>query len=242
MVSVKPGGWGPHRVAPYHRCWPICFCIMPLIIGWFGPIPTYRSVVILMMDFSTVGQSQKLSVCVSNWKSAFGKEVSLELHPNKTRVVYCKDSRRTGTHENVKFDFLGYCFRPRRVVTRHRRVTTGFTPAVSCRSMTAMRQSLRKMRLQLQSSLSLDDLARLTAPKVRGWMAYYCLFRGSEFQPVAEYIDHLIVRWAMRKFKRLRGHKNRAYAWLDRVKRKSPSMFVHWCGRGDFVVGAMGAR
>lgn len=76
----------------------------------------------------------------------------------------------------------------------------------------------------------------------RGWMAYYCRFRSSEFQPFADYIDHSIVRWAMRKFKRLRGHKRRAIVWLDRLKRKSPGLFVHWCGRGDFAVGTTGVR
>ena len=166
----------------------------------------------------------------------------LELHPDKTRVVYCKDSRRTGEHEHVSFDFLGYTFRPRRIVDGRGRVRTGFTPAVSRQAMKAMRQSIRRWRLPLRSALSIDALAQLMAPRVRGWIAYFCRFRGSEFQPVAEHLDGLIVRWAMRKYKRLRGHKTRAYAWLDRVKRKRPGLFVHWSGRGAFSVGAMGAR
>ena len=101
---------------------------------------------------------------------------------------------------------------------------------------------MRRWHLSLQSGLSLDALARLMAPKVRGWIAYYCRFRGSEFQPVAEYLDRVIVRWAMRKYKRLRGHKRRAFAWLGRVKRNQPGLFVHWCGCGAFSVGTMGAR
>jgi RNA-directed DNA polymerase len=109
-------------------------------------------------------------------------------------------------------------------------------------AMKAMRQSLRQRRLFKHSELSLDELAALLASPIRGWMAYYCRFRGSEFQAVADYIDHSIVRWAMRKYKRLRGHKQRAFAWLDRIKRKSPGRFPHWCGRGDFAVGTTGAR
>lgn len=170
------------------------------------------------------------------------RDCGLEMHPEKTRVVYCKDSRRTGTHECVAFNFLGYTFRPRRVVDRRGQVRTGFTPAVSRAAMTAMRQAMRRWHLPLRSELSLGDLARLTAPRVRGWIRYYCRFRGSEFQPVAEYIDRVIVRWAMRKYKRLRGHKARAFAWLDRVKRRYPSLFVHWSTRGAFSVEAMGAR
>ena len=170
------------------------------------------------------------------------QDCGLEMHPEKTRIVYCKDSRRTKNYEHIQFDFLGYTFRPRRVVDRQGRIRTGFTPAVSRQSMTAMRQSLRHCRLQLRSELSPEQLAARLAPRVRGWMAYYCRFRGSEFQPVAEYIDRLIVRWAMRKYKRLRGHKTRAFAWLDRVKRNRPTLFSHWCGSGSFVVGTMGAR
>jgi RNA-directed DNA polymerase len=70
-------------------------------------------------------------------------EVGLEMHPDKTRVVYCKDGRRTGTYDHIQFDFLGFTFRPRRIMTRHGKVRTGFAPAVSRQAMTAMRPSLR---------------------------------------------------------------------------------------------------
>jgi RNA-directed DNA polymerase len=169
-------------------------------------------------------------------------DCGLERHPEKTRRGYCKDSKRTGTHEHLQFDFLGYTFRPRRIVDRWGRTRTGLTPAVSRQSMTAMRQSLRRWRLPLQSAVSREELAARLAPRVTGGTAYYCRFRGSEFQPVADPIDRVIVRWAMRKYKRLRGHKRRAFAWLDRVKRHRPSWFAHGWGRGTFAVGAMGAR
>ena len=170
------------------------------------------------------------------------RSCGLELHPEKTRIVYCKDSKRPASHPVVQFDFLGYTFRPRRVVGKHGEVRTGFTPAVSRSAMKSMRTALRDSGVFQRSHLDLETLARWTAPRLRGWMAYYCRFRGSEFQPLAEYVDGLIVRWAMRKHKRLRGRKTRAFAWLDRHKRRSPSLFVHWCGRGDFAVGATGAR
>jgi RNA-directed DNA polymerase len=167
----------------------------------------------------------------------------LELHPQKTRVVYCRDSRRTGRHEHVSFDFLGYTFRPRRTVGKGGRIRTGFTPAVSRSALKHMRQTIRRWRLRLRSDCSIEDLARRTAPVIRGWMQYYCRFRGSEFQPVADHIDSHLVRWAIRKYKRFRGHRKfRAYAWLDRVKREQPGLFAHWTGRGAFSVGAMGAR
>ncbi len=170
------------------------------------------------------------------------RDVGLELHPDKTRVVYCKDRDRTGTHEHVAFDFLGYTFRPRRIVTRQGKPSTTFSPAVSRQSMTAMRQSIRRRHLPLRSEWELADLARAMEPQVRGWIAYYCRFRGSEFQPVAEHLDGIIVRWAMRKYKRLRGRKSQAYVWLGRRRRDSPGLFRHWRSRGGFAAGAMGAR
>ncbi len=170
------------------------------------------------------------------------RECGLELHPGKTRVVYCKDGKRKGTYEHIQFDFLGYSFRPRRIIRYNGELGTGFTPAVSRQSLTGMRQSLRHWRLHLRSDLTLEDLARAMEPRVRGWMGYYCHFRGSEFEPVGSHIDRIIVRWAMRKYKRLRGHKVRAFNWLNRVKRQRPNLFIHWSGQGRFTVGTMGAR
>ena len=100
------------------------------------------------------------------------RDCKLELHPDKTRVVYCKDARRTGTHEHIALDFLGYTFRPRSIIGPDGRPSTGFTPAVSRSSMTAMRQSMRRRKLHLHSGWSIDDLARSVDPTVRGWMAY----------------------------------------------------------------------
>lgn len=105
-------------------------------------------------------------------------DCGLEMHPGKARIMYCKDSRKTQNYEHVHFDFLGYTFRPRRVVDRKGRIRTGFTRTVSRQSMTAMRQSLRHCGLHLRSELSHEQLAAWLAPRVRGWMAYYCRFRG----------------------------------------------------------------
>ncbi|WP_421842245.1 group II intron maturase-specific domain-containing protein [Marinobacter algicola] len=105
-----------------------------------------------------------------------------------------------------------------------------------------MRQTVRRWHLKLRSELSIGQIAKALAPRVRGWVRYYCRFRGSEFLPVADHIDRAIIRWAMRKYKRLRGMKMRAISWLDRIRRKHPNLFVHWSGRGAFSVEAMGAR
>jgi len=170
------------------------------------------------------------------------RAVGLELHPDKTRVVYCKDAHRTREYASIQFDFLGYTFRPRKAVDRHGVVFIGFTPAVSRASLKAMRQTIRRWRLQLKSASSLDALARLIAPRFRGWQRYYCRFRGSEFHAIADHLDRVLVRWAMRKYKRLRGQPRRAVSWLRRQRRHRPGLFPHWNIRGGTVVGTMGAR
>ena len=154
----------------------------------------------------------------------------------------CRSDGGTDPHPAIQFDFLGYTFRPRLIRLRDGTLKKGFTPAVSRTALKAMRQRLRDSGVFRYSHNDLQALADWTAPRLRGWMQYYCRFRGSEFQTLADYVDFLIVRWAMRKYKRLRGHKTRAYAWLDRQKRRSPSLFAHWSGRGEFVVGATRAR
>ena len=63
-----------------------------------------------------------------------GKAISqckLELHPEKTKVVYCKDEKRRGNYPNEKFDFLGFTFRPRLAKFREGKYGVNFSPAVS---------------------------------------------------------------------------------------------------------------
>lgn len=75
-------------------------------------------------------------------------ECQLEMHPTKTKIVYCKNRTRKGTYPNVKFDFLGYCFRPRMVKTQSGGLFCGFTPAVSPAAMNSMRAAIRELRFR----------------------------------------------------------------------------------------------
>jgi RNA-directed DNA polymerase len=99
-------------------------------------------------------------------------EVGLALHPDKTRIVYCQDARRRGSHEHTSFTFPGYGFRGRRVRTRSGRITTGFVPAISKDAMNKISSVVRSWRLHTRTDLSEADLARRINPVVRGWMAY----------------------------------------------------------------------
>ena len=156
-------------------------------------------------------------------------ECHLELHPTKTKIVYCRDGKRKGTYPNVKFDFLGYCFRPRWIKkSRDNSMFCGFNPAVSPSALKTMRSTIRDLNIRRQTQLSLADIARTLNPLVRGWIEYYGRYAPSALSPMLRYVNQTLVRWAMRKFKRFRAHKIRASGFLQKLVREKMSLFVHW--------------
>jgi RNA-directed DNA polymerase len=152
----------------------------------------------------------------------------LELHPGKTRIVYCKDINRTGDHPDIQFTFLGYTFRPRKALDKYGRIYENFSPAVSREALKAMRQTIRGWHLQLKSDKNLADLSAMFAPILRGWQQYYGRFRGSALKPVWRNMNLFLVRWLMRKHKKLAGHKTRAAETLKRLAQGEPDAFIHW--------------
>lgn len=155
-------------------------------------------------------------------------ECGLELHPQKTRTVYCKDDNRRGSYPNEKFDFLGYTFRPRRAKNHRGEYFVGFLPAASNGAHKSMRQTMRSWRLHRRSGQTLDDFARMTNPILVGWIKYYGHFYKSSLYPIFRHLDYIMVRWARRKYKRLRGSQRRARWWLRGVRSRQPSLFAHW--------------
>jgi RNA-directed DNA polymerase len=123
---------------------------------------------------------------------------------------------------------LGYTFRPRRSKNRWGKYFINFTPAVSPEAVTKMRQEMRRWRLPLRSDKAIDDLARMWNPVLRGWIQYYGRFYKSALYPVFRHLNDLLVRWAMRKYKRLRRHHRRAAHWLVGVAGREPRLFAHW--------------
>jgi len=154
--------------------------------------------------------------------------VGLELHPDKTRVVYCKDADRRGDHEVTSFTFLGYTFRPRLAKNRWGKHFVNFLPAVSKDAIKAMGREIRSWHIARRSDKSLSDLAHMFNTIVQGWINYYGRFYKSELYPLLRRINTYLVRWAKRKYKRLRGHTKRAQRWLVRIARRQPTLLAHW--------------
>jgi RNA-directed DNA polymerase len=156
-------------------------------------------------------------------------ECRLEMHPTKTKIVYCKDGKRRDRYPNVKFDFLGYCFRPRLVRRfRDNALFCGFNPAVSASAMTAMRETIRGLNIRRKTQLSLQDIARQLNPLLRGWIGYYGRYAPSALYPLLRYVNHTLVAWAMRKYKRFKGRTIRAGRFFERLAQVRSDLFVHW--------------
>jgi group II intron reverse transcriptase/maturase len=155
------------------------------------------------------------------------RQVGLELHPDKTRIVYCRDSSRCGSYEHIEFTFLGFTFRPRGVRTKHGRMFTGFNPAVSKDALKKMGAEVRSWRLHRRTRTSMTDLARRINPIARGWMNYYGAFCRSELYSLLARINAYLMRWLRNKHKRLRGRKKARQAW-ERVVAGWPRFFAQW--------------
>jgi len=156
------------------------------------------------------------------------RECGLELHPEKTKVVYCKDEDRRRTYPNEKFDFLGYTFRPRRSKNREGKFFINFSPAASDQAVKALRAEIRNWNLHLRSDKSIEDLSRMFNPILRGWLQYYGRFYRSALYPPMRQLDRLLARWADRKYKKLRRHLCRATHWVARISRRDPKLWAHW--------------
>lgn len=151
-----------------------------------------------------------------------------ELHPHKTKIVYCKEANRRGSYPAQRFDFLGYTVRPRSSKNRTGQLFVSFAPAVSEKAAKAMRQRMRRWQLHRRNDLGLEELARWTRPVVMGWVRYYGRFHASALRRALRTLDDFLVRWAQRKYKRLRAHKGRAWQWLWRIFARQPDLFAHW--------------
>lgn len=155
------------------------------------------------------------------------QECGLELHPDKTRIVYCKDDDRRSDHSETKFDFLGYTFRPRRAKNKYGKFFVSFLPGVSNKATKAMREAIHDWRLHLKPDKSIEDLSRMFNPIIQGWINYYGRFYKTELYSVLRFLNVKLTLWVRRKFKKLK-HRRRAEHWLGRVAKRDPKLFAHW--------------
>jgi RNA-directed DNA polymerase len=163
-------------------------------------------------------------------------DVGLQLHPDKTKIVYCKDrNRRRSDCADTSFTFLGYTFRARQAPARQGNgaMFSAFLPAVSKDALKRMSEEVHSWRIHLRSGTELADIASWINPVVRGWMTYYGRFYRTALNGLLQRINSYLVRWAKRKYKRLRSFK-KVRKWWEGLTARQPRLFAHWAWVTDF--------
>jgi group II intron reverse transcriptase/maturase len=156
-------------------------------------------------------------------------DIGLSLHPDKTKIVYCKDEKRSRDYPVTSFTFCGYAFRPRKAFSKtKRKAFTGFLPAVAPDKVSGMGRKVSAWKMHRRTNLTLNDLAREANPVLRGWFTYFTVFYPSMVIPLCKRIDRHLMRWARNKYKRLERSDKRARKWLRGVRKRAPRLFAHW--------------
>jgi hypothetical protein len=155
------------------------------------------------------------------------KECGLELHPEKTKVVYCKDEDRRRTYPNEKFDFLGYTFRPRRSKNRSGSSSSTSVPAVSDKAVKAIRTEIRSWNLHLRSDKQSRICRGCSTRSFEGWLQYYGRFYRSALYPPMRQLDRSLARWAVSEVQ----EAARAFAQGDALGRAHFDDAIRSCGR-----------
>ena len=168
-------------------------------------------------------QAEQVAEAIGNRMEAVG----LRLHPTKTRIVYCRDANRRGSHEHTAFTFLGFEFRVRAAHTKHGVTFPCFLPAISKQALKKISAEVRRWRIHRRTGHTFAQLARVINPIVRGWMQYYGAFYRSALKPLLRRINAYLVRWIRRKYKRLAGF-NKAKECFSGITLRYPLMFAHW--------------
>lgn len=152
-------------------------------------------------------------------------ECNLELHPGKTRIIYCGTGKKA---ELRKFTFLGFDFRPRASRNRYGEVFTGFGPGVSSKATQAMIDKIRNSGIKKRPDLDIKDIAQMFKPILSGWINYYGAYSRSDLYKMVRYFNCTLVNYLARKYKFYKRNKNKAVNLLKRIRKHKPYLFVHW--------------
>jgi len=158
------------------------------------------------------------------------KECGLEINPDKTRIVYCKDSNRKGkTKRPKKFTFLGYDFKPRKRMNRSSgKRFVGFDLGISAKAKVKIKSALRVEMKNLTADISLEEIAGMLNARLRGWIGYYARFSQWDTRVVWHWLNYRLVLWRRKHFKRHKNGSRSATRWLYSCYTRSPSLFEHW--------------
>jgi RNA-directed DNA polymerase len=156
------------------------------------------------------------------------QQYELELHPEKTKIVYCKNYQRKETHDNNSFTFLSYGFEPRTIRSKLdvKKCFVVFSAAICQQAKTSIREKLREVLPTRWSNQTLTWFAQKLNPKIRGWINYYAKFNQHKAYGVFYYLNELIRKWIKNKYKiRVKSQLFKKYQLLQAA---NPVLFYHW--------------
>lgn len=160
------------------------------------------------------------------------RQCKLELHPEKTGIVFCPSlkRRKRKQYEQQQFDFLGFTFRPRKVVTKAGKVTMSFQPSVSRKSMRSIVRKCRGLKIHRWTDRGIEEVSKLLTPMIRGWIQYYGKFCKRGMNTLFLRVNNRLTKWAYNKYKRFKRHKSFGLArmWLRNVAKRHSYLFPHW--------------
>ena len=150
----------------------------------------------------------------------------LRLHPEKTKIVFCKTSHRQSSHRTVSFDFLGYRFQPSTKQRQNGSLFLSFDCKMSPKKSKAAIAKLRSMKFHLWNTATIEEVAAAVNPILRGLLNYFGRFNKHQgLDRVMHAVNSRLAKWVSRKYKRSPG---RAWRWLCTLAGKQPNLFAHW--------------
>jgi len=153
---------------------------------------------------------------------------NLEIHPEKTKIVYCKEGGRDEDYEVVSFTFLGYTFQPRRIFCKDGRIRVGYMPAISKASMKKIAKEISDMRIQRKTDDSIEDIAELLNAKLNGWINYFGRYSRYKLLPIMRGLNLRLLKWVSNKYKQYRASLRNAQRRLRLFYQNNPDLFAHW--------------
>ena len=156
------------------------------------------------------------------------QECKLRLNEEKTKLVYCQDYRREKKDYRKKFDFLGFTFKPQSTASNRGGMFLGYDCSISQAAQTRIVTGWKKLNLHRQSALTLQEIATMTNPQMRGIIRYYGKYKEWALQKLIRHFHFRLAKWVLKKYKRLQGRYSRAYKWIKEIKVSYPTMFYHW--------------
>ena len=156
------------------------------------------------------------------------EECKLELHPEKTKIVYCKDANRKYNNKNTEFDFLGFTFRQRTCRNSEGVIFMRFQPAISRKACKRIKESIRELKIRNWATRTIEDISEALNARLRGWYNYYGAYYRSAMESIFHVVNGILLSWVRNKYKKFRGSLKKAFDWLSRMEKEKPKLFIHW--------------